>query len=299
MVLGGTGGGGLHVRGRVRGRLARDRLGGDGRAGEAVGLLRVRDLVHDHVLDRLALDLEPARLALREGHAGLRRIDGRALSGCARRPRRRADPRPADRQVRDGWAGEPDPRPQHPVCGARHAHPLVRVVRLQPGLDAVGRLRRLRLLRVRRAHDEHRRGGGRRLRHVRRLGEARQARHLDDAERRARGSGGDHGGVRVRRAVGGDRDRRRFRRDRGLRCHLRRADRDRRPDRRGRGARHVGCLGHDRDRPVRGAGSRAPPRDRPGRSRVHRARSIRSASNCSASSRSARSRSRRPTARSG
>ena len=91
-------------------------------------------------------------------------------------------------------------------------------------------------------------------------------------------SGGDHGGVRLRRAVGGDPDRRRFRRDRRLRRHLRRADRDRRPDRRGRGARHVGRLGHARDRPVRGAGSREPPRDRHRAASCTRARSIRSAS---------------------
>ena len=43
LVLGDPGRGRLPVRGRVRGRLARDRLGRDGRAGEAVGLLRLRD----------------------------------------------------------------------------------------------------------------------------------------------------------------------------------------------------------------------------------------------------------------
>ena len=37
-----SGSGRLPVRGRVRGRLARDRLGRDGRAHEALGLLRVR-----------------------------------------------------------------------------------------------------------------------------------------------------------------------------------------------------------------------------------------------------------------
>ena len=39
--------------------------------------------------------------------------------------------------------------------------------------------------------------------------EARQAGHLDDAERRARRARRDHRGVRLRRAVGGDRDRHR------------------------------------------------------------------------------------------
>ena len=51
----------------------------------------------------------------------------------------------------------------------------------------------------------------------------------------------------LRRAVGGDRDRRRLRLHRRLRRHLRRADRHRRPDRRGRRARHVRRLGHARD----------------------------------------------------
>ena len=46
LVLGDPGRRRLPVRGRVRRRLARDRLGRDGRAGEAVGLLRVRRLLH-------------------------------------------------------------------------------------------------------------------------------------------------------------------------------------------------------------------------------------------------------------
>ena len=130
-----------------------------------------------------------------------------ALAGA----RRRADPRPAHRQVRQGRPREPDSRPQHPVRRARDADPLVRLVRLQPGLDALGRLRRLRLLRLRRADDEHRRRGRRGHRRADRVDQARQARHLDDAERRARRARRDHGRVRVRRAVGGDRDRRRLR----------------------------------------------------------------------------------------
>ena len=105
------------------------------------------DLVHDHVLDRLALDLEPARLALQARHAGLRRLDRRALPGRARRSRRCVDPRSAHRQVRQGRPREPDTRAQHPVRRPRNADPLVRLVRVQPGLDALGRLRRLRLLR--------------------------------------------------------------------------------------------------------------------------------------------------------
>ena len=100
------------------------------------------DLLHDHLLDHVPLDLEPARLAVRQGHAGLRRLDRRALPGRSRGPRRRAAARAAHRQVRDRRPREPDSRAQHPVRGARDDHPLVRVVRVQPGLDAVGRLRR-------------------------------------------------------------------------------------------------------------------------------------------------------------
>ena len=90
----------LPVRGRLRGRVARDRLGRDGGAGEALGLLRLRRRLHAPLLGRLALDLEPRRLAVLEGHAGLRRLDRRPLPGRARRARRRAAPRAADRQVR-------------------------------------------------------------------------------------------------------------------------------------------------------------------------------------------------------
>ena len=94
--------------------------------------------------------------------------------------------RAADRQVRHRRPREPDPGPQHPVRRAGDAHPLVRLVRLQPRLDALGRFRRLRLLRLRRADDEHRRGDGRCRRHPHRLGGAEEAGHLDDAERRDR-----------------------------------------------------------------------------------------------------------------
>ena len=90
----------LPVPGRLRRRLARDRLGRDGRADEAVGLLRLRHRLHADLLDRLALDLASGRLAVREGHAGLRRVDRRALPGRARGARRGAAPRAAHRQVR-------------------------------------------------------------------------------------------------------------------------------------------------------------------------------------------------------
>ena len=126
-----------------------------------------------------------------------------ALAGLAGR----APARAADRQVRRRREAERDPGPQHGVHDARRDHPLVRLVRLQPGLDAERRLRRRRLLRLRRAEHEPR-GGGRRARrghHV--VARDQEARPLDDAERRDRGARRDHGGVRVRRPVGGDRDR--------------------------------------------------------------------------------------------
>ena len=205
---------GVPVRGRLRRRLARDRLGRDGRADEALGLLRLRDPLHARLLGRLALDLVARRLALREGHAGLRRLDGRPLPGRARRARRRAAARPAHRQVRPGREAERDPGPQHGLHDARRDHPLVRLVRLQPGLDAQRRLRRPRLLRLRRPEHEHR-GRRRRARRARRvLARDQEAGHLDDAERRDRRARRDHRGLRVRGAVGGDRDRLRRRRHR-------------------------------------------------------------------------------------
>ncbi len=122
--------------GRVRRRLARDRLGRHGGADEALGLLRVRRRLHAGLLGRLALDLAPRRLALRDGDAGLRRLDGRPLPGRARCAGRRAPARAADRQVRLGRQAERDPGPQHGVRHARRPDPLVRLVRVQPGLDA-------------------------------------------------------------------------------------------------------------------------------------------------------------------
>ena len=96
-----------------------------------------------------------------------------------------------------GREAERDPRPQHGVHDARRDHPLVRLVRLQPRLDARRRLRRRRLLRLRRAEHEPR-GRGRRARrghHV--VARDQEARPLDDAERRDRGARRDHRGVRA------------------------------------------------------------------------------------------------------
>ena len=126
-----------------------------------------------------------------------------------------------------------------------------------------------------------------------------EARSVDAAERRRRCARRGHGRVRLRRAVGGDRDRLRRRRDRSRRRALGRVDRDRRPDRRRRRARAGRSLGHARDRHLRAAGAarRTSPPARAGSST--RAASISSASRRSASSPSVRSRSRRRSARSG
>ena len=235
---------GLPVRGRLRGRLARNRLGRDGGAHEALGLLRVRGGLHAHLLARLALGLEPAGLAVREGHAGLRRLDGRPLPGRPGRARRSDPARPADRQVRLRPQAERDPRPQHGVHDPWRDHPLVRLVRVQPGLDALGRLRWRRVLRLRRPEHEPRRGGGRARRGRDVVDRGQEARPLDDAQRCHRGARCDHRGLCVRRPVGRDPDRLRLRHHRRPRLAARRARRTGRPGRSDRSARHVGRLGH-------------------------------------------------------
>jgi len=73
----------------------------------------------------------------KQRHAGLRRLDRRPLPGRVGGPGGGVDPGAADRQVRHRRARECDPRPQHPLRRPRHPDPLVRLVRLQPGLDPV------------------------------------------------------------------------------------------------------------------------------------------------------------------
>ena len=58
---------GISLRGRLLRRLARDRLGRHGGTDAAVGLLRLRRRLHADLLARLALGLEPGRVAVREG----------------------------------------------------------------------------------------------------------------------------------------------------------------------------------------------------------------------------------------
>ena len=299
LVLVDPGGGGLPLRGRLLRRLARDRLGSDGGTDAAVGVLRLRRRVHADLLARLALDLEPRRLAVRARDAGLRRLDRRPLPGRARRARRGAAARAADRQVRCGREAERDPWPQHGVHDARRDHPLVRLVRLQRRLDAERRLRRCRLLRLRRAEHEPR-GGGRRDRRGRHLvARDQEARPLDDAERRDRGARRDHGRLRVRVPLGRDRDRGRRRRDRRLRRPPRRATRDRRPRRRAVCARHGRRLGHALARVLRRAVARRQARDRAAAGSSTAAGCTSSASRRSAWSPSARSRSPPRSASSG
>ena len=192
-----------------------------------------------------------------------------------------------------GSDGKPqrDPGPQHGVHDARRDHPVVRLVRVQPGLDAQRRLRRRRLLRLRRAEHEPRRGGGRARRGHHVVDRDQEARPLDDAERRDRGARRDHRRVRLRRAVGGDPDRLRRRRDRRARrarsssgsASTTRSARSRRTAWRASGARcrsaSSPCRSSPRtSRPARAASSTA-------------AASTSSASRPSASPRSARSRS--------
>ncbi len=83
------------------------------------------------LLARLPLGLEPGRLALREGHAGLRRLHRRALPGGARGPGGSDPAGPAHRQARRGREAERDPGPQHGVHDPGRADPVVRLVRLQ------------------------------------------------------------------------------------------------------------------------------------------------------------------------
>ena len=133
----------LPVRGRLRGRLARDRLGRDGRAGEALGLLRLRRLLHADLLGRLALDLEPGRLAVRA--RGCRTSPARRSSTTRARSRRspgRSCSARASASSATTGARTRSPATTCPYAVLGDAHPLVRLVRLQPGLDAVGRLRR-------------------------------------------------------------------------------------------------------------------------------------------------------------
>ena len=94
------------------------------------------DLRGAHLPDRLALGLRRRLAAVEPRHAGLRRLDGRPPDRRHRRARGAAAPRAAARQVRARRQTAADPRPQHAAVRPVDLHPLVRLVRLQPGLDA-------------------------------------------------------------------------------------------------------------------------------------------------------------------
>ena len=248
----------LPVRGGVRRCVGGDRVGRHGRAGEALGLLRLRRGLHDHLFGRQPLGVAERWLAVRTGYAGLRRPDGRALPGRTGSAGRGTTARASHRPIRAQRAVKRDRRPQPPLRRAGHDHPVVRLVRVQSRLDTRHRLRRPdRLLRLRRHHHEP--GGGRRWaeRDPGQLGvRAPQARPGDAAERRAGRPCRGHGGLWLRRALGSGGDRRRRRSRGGVGHRLRGAARDRRSDRRRGGARHGRRLGHARHRAVRSPLSR-------------------------------------------
>jgi Amt family ammonium transporter len=125
--------------------------------------------------------------------------------------------------------------PQHPDGRARHVHPRVRLVRVQPGLDALGHRPADQLRR--REHDAREHHGA--------IGamvalEIKGLKHDPSmlCNGMLAGPRRDHGAVRVRVAVGRRADRRDRGRDRGLRRALLREDRHRRLRRRDLGARH-------------------------------------------------------------
>ncbi len=188
----------LPVRGRVRRRLARDRLGRDGRAGEALGLLRLRRLLHADLLGRLALDLEPARLAvLRRAcrtsparpscttRARSRRSPGRSCSGrgsassarTAGRTRSRATTCPyavlGTIILWFGWFGF---NPGSTLSVDFGGFGYFAYVAMTTNIAAAA---------------------GRARRHRHRLARPQEARHLDDAERRDRSARRDHRGLRA------------------------------------------------------------------------------------------------------
>ena len=144
---------------RVLRRVARDRVGHHDRAHQVRrlpdlrGRLQRADLPDHQPLD-LRWRLAPGELR----HAGLRRLDGGAPDRRHRRARGAAAARPAPGQVRRGRQAERDPRPQHAAGGAGRAGAVVRLVRVQRGLDA---RRDRRALRRRGGRDPARRRGRR------------------------------------------------------------------------------------------------------------------------------------------
>ena len=154
----------LHVRGRLLRRLARDRLGRDGRADEALGLLRLRRRLHADLL------------------ASSRTGSGARTAGCSRRgcrtsPARRSSTTRARSRVSParscsarGSASSARTASRTRFPGHNMAFTTLGVIILwfgwfgfNPGSTLERRLRRRRLLRLRRAEHEPR-GRGRRPR---------------------------------------------------------------------------------------------------------------------------------------
>ena len=198
-------------------------------------------------------------------HAGLRRLDGRAPDRRHRRPRGAAAARPAPRQVRRGRQAERDPRPQHAARGPGRADPVVRLVRLQRGLDA----RRDRpALRRRGGGHPARRRDGRARRDGHQLPDHEEVRHRHERQRRDRRPRRDHGAVGLRGVLGRADHRPRGRRHRGRRDHRDRPQAGR-PGGRPLGPRHRGHLGHARLRPLHEPAAGGAERDRRRRAVLH------------------------------
>ena len=163
------------------------------------------------------------------------------LCGATRGARRHAHARRAHRQVRLEGQAASDPGPLDAAGGARRADPVVRLVRLQPGLDA---RRRRRALRRHRRDDEPRRVRRRARRDHRRVRPPAHDRHRLRRQRRDRRPGRHHGALRLRRGLGRMRDRPGRRRPHGADRRRDRPHPRRRSDRRDRRARHGRHLGH-------------------------------------------------------
>ena len=129
----------------------------------------------------------------------LRRLLGRAHDRRRRRARRapRSSGRVIGKYDKDGTPN-PIPGAQHPDGRARHVHPGLRLVRLQPRLHA----RRHRPAHRGHRRQHHARLGHRRVRvaYVYVSSSSSASPTLDDVQRHARRSRGDHRAVRIRRA---------------------------------------------------------------------------------------------------
>ena len=131
--------------------------------------------------------------------AGLRRLDGRPLPGRARRARRRAPARPADRQVRPGRRGptrSPATTCRTPCSGRSSSGSAgsasTRARRSASSRAVTSASSRYVALTTNLAAAAGALGGD-----LHRLARPAQAGHLDDAERRARGARRGHRGVRA------------------------------------------------------------------------------------------------------